>query len=199
MTASQTGLQLVAFLVALPAAAVLLARTPKALTPASRPVGPVPPPPPPRPTSSPRTHLCPFQGFDSESEGSDWDSAWDEQRERCYLVGVQLKQQRSRHGYGVHESLEELGRLAGGCCSQPCQLQQLPSWPARPQRAKRLQAGARCSLGGRLMPGQAMLWKLGGHALDARLLPPLPLLCTPRPACRYCRAGGCGPHLPAAR
>lgn len=56
------------------------------------------------------------QGSDSEGEGADWDSGWEEQRERCYLVGVQLKQQRSRHGYSVHESLEELGRLAGGCC-----------------------------------------------------------------------------------
>ncbi|KAL4435425.1 hypothetical protein ABPG77_006187 [Micractinium sp. CCAP 211/92] len=52
------------------------------------------------------------QGLDSDSEGSDWDSPWEEQRERCFLVGVQLKQQRSRHGYSVHESLEELGRLA---------------------------------------------------------------------------------------
>lgn len=60
---------------------------------------------------------CPapgLQGLDSDSEGSDWDSPWEEQRERCFLVGVQLKQQRSRHGYSVHESLEELGRLAGG-------------------------------------------------------------------------------------
>ncbi|KAI7837304.1 hypothetical protein COHA_008868, partial [Chlorella ohadii] len=46
------------------------------------------------------------------SDGSDWDSYYDEEKERCFLVGVQLKQQRSKHGYGVQESLEELGRLA---------------------------------------------------------------------------------------
>ena len=33
-------------------------------------------------------------------------------RERCFLVGVQLKQGKGRHGYGVQESLEELSRLA---------------------------------------------------------------------------------------
>ncbi|PRW33541.1 GTP-binding hflX isoform A [Chlorella sorokiniana] len=46
------------------------------------------------------------------SDGSDWDSYYDEEKERCFLVGVQLKQQRSKHGYGVQESIEELGRLA---------------------------------------------------------------------------------------
>ena len=109
-----------------------------------------------------------LQGSFGSSDGSDWDSYWDgEEKERCFLVGVQvraggpgtrtarlagccwrccvapvqsllglccpqcryppthpprrraivsralqLKQQRGRHGYGVHESLEELGRLA---------------------------------------------------------------------------------------
>jgi hypothetical protein len=52
-------------------------------------------------------------GAGSESSGSfDWESPYEEERERCFLVGVQLKQQRSKHGYSVHESLEELSRLA---------------------------------------------------------------------------------------
>lgn len=112
-----------------------------------------------------------MQSSFGSSDGSDWDSNFDEEKEKCFLVGVQvrtcppfcvpscatlanpicvrsagrvlmprvrasppellplplacitapasapacflqLKQQRSKHGYGVHESLEELGRLA---------------------------------------------------------------------------------------
>lgn len=50
---------------------------------------------------------------DSAGSGSfDWDFPSEEERERCFLVGVQLKKQRSKHGYSVQESLEELGRLA---------------------------------------------------------------------------------------
>ncbi|KAL4857010.1 GTPase HflX [Chlorella vulgaris] len=49
---------------------------------------------------------------DSEG-GTDWDAFYaDEERERCFLVGVQLKKRAGKHGYGVQESLEELGRLA---------------------------------------------------------------------------------------
>ncbi|PSC70039.1 GTP-binding hflX [Micractinium conductrix] len=53
------------------------------------------------------------QSFDSDTEGAGWDPYFGEEaRERCFLVGVALKQQKNKHGYGVHESLEELGRLA---------------------------------------------------------------------------------------
>lgn len=38
---------------------------------------------------------------------------WSTEQERVYLVGVMVKsEQRSKYAYNVHESLEELGRLA---------------------------------------------------------------------------------------
>lgn len=59
---------------------------------------------------------------------------WSIEKERVYLVGVNVKSEsRSRYSYNVHESLEELGRLAdtaglkvsnmgcrGGPCKVPC-------------------------------------------------------------------------------
>lgn len=52
------------------------------------------------------------QASGSDSEAASWDSSYDGERERCFLVGVQLKGKSDKHGYGVQESLEELGRLA---------------------------------------------------------------------------------------
>ena len=50
----------------------------------------------------------------SNSSSSDFWDPWGDRAvpERCFLVGVQLKQGKGRRGYGVQESLEELGRLA---------------------------------------------------------------------------------------
>lgn len=45
---------------------------------------------------------------DGRSNGLDWVV----ESERAFLVGVQLKQQRSKYGYSVLESIDELGRLA---------------------------------------------------------------------------------------
>ncbi|GAB4815794.1 hypothetical protein N2152v2_002840 [Parachlorella kessleri] len=50
-----------------------------------------------------------------QSSGADEDGLYGyatDAAERAYLVGVQLKQQRSKYGYTVLESIEELGRLA---------------------------------------------------------------------------------------
>ena len=68
----------------------------------------------------PPTSFCPcLQPSDSDSSDipnstSDYWDPWGERepRERCFLVGVSLKQGKGKHGYGVQESLEELGRLA---------------------------------------------------------------------------------------
>ena len=52
------------------------------------------------------------RGADGETqllEEGGWEGG-ELQRERCYLVGVQLKAASKRHGYSVLESLEELGR-----------------------------------------------------------------------------------------
>lgn len=71
---------------------------------ACAPCAPPPPTIPARPAPPARK-----QSFDL-NDGSDLE--WWEQSERAYLVGVQLKNQRSKYGYSVLESLEELGRLA---------------------------------------------------------------------------------------
>ena len=84
------------------------------------PLLPLPPPGhmnSPLPSAAPRHAQplpCPsLQSSDGDSAASDREPQWEEEeRERCFLVGVQLKQQRSRHGYSVRASLEELGRLA---------------------------------------------------------------------------------------
>ncbi len=53
--------------------------------------------------------LCVQQYYDSDDSDL---GGYNDSSERGFLVGVQLKQQRSKYGYSVLESIDELGRLA---------------------------------------------------------------------------------------